>query len=79
VVIIDSDPQRPDWAGWMPTPIARDMCQLEHDGRVYFLDITVTAQLTGPEPAGAPLPVRADLGKRIADLVRGDCAAKLTP
>ncbi len=58
---------------WMPYPIARDMRQLEHDGRVYFLDITVTAELAGEEPAPI-LPVRADLGKRIADLIRADLA-----
>lgn len=58
----------------MPYPVCDNGQQLEHDGRVYFLRITVTAQLTGEEPAGGLLPVRADLGGRIADLIRADCA-----
>ena len=73
-MIIDTDPQDPIWAGWMPAPIVRDMQRLEYDDRLYWLEINVTAQLTGREPAGAPLPVRADLGRRIADLIRTDCA-----
>jgi hypothetical protein len=63
------------WAGWMPSVLCRDMHQLEHDGRVYWLGIEVTTQLTGEEPAGGPVPVRADLGRRIADLIRADLAA----
>jgi len=62
------------FAGWVPSYVVRDMHRLEHDGRTYWLGITVTAELTGEEPAGGPLPVRADLGKRIADLIRADCA-----
>ena len=75
MVIIDSDPQDSVWAGWMPAPVVHDMQQLEHGDRLYWLEINVTAQLTGPEPAAAPLPVRADLGRRIADLIRADLAA----
>jgi hypothetical protein len=63
----------------MPYPVCDDMRQFEYDGRVYFLRIKVTAQLVGQEPAGAPLPVRADLGKRIADLIRADCAEAPRP
>ena len=74
MVIIDSDPQDPVWAGWMPAPVVHDMQRLEYGGRLYWLEVNVTAQLTGPEPAGGPLPVRADLGRRIADLIRADCA-----
>lgn len=59
---------------WMPFPLVRDMHQLEHDGRTYFLGITVTAELIGEEPVPGPLPVRADLARRIADLIRADCA-----
>jgi hypothetical protein len=63
------------WGGWVPSYLVRDMHQLEHDGRLYFLGITITTQLTGEEPAGGPVPVRADLGRRIADLIRADLAA----
>ena len=58
----------------MPYPVCDDMHQLEHAGRLYWLRITVTAQLTGEEPAGGLPPVRADLGRRVADLIRADCA-----
>lgn len=58
----------------MPSYVCRDMRQIEHDGRLYFLGITLTAELVGDEPAGM-LPVRADLGKRVADLVLADFAA----
>ena len=58
---------------WMPSILCEEIHQLEHDGRLYFLRVTVSAELTGDEPAGF-LPVRADLGKRIADMIRADCA-----
>jgi hypothetical protein len=58
---------------WMPAVVCHDIRQFEHDGRVYFLDIKITAELTGDEPK--PLfPVRADLAARIADMIRADCA-----
>jgi hypothetical protein len=60
---------------WVPAYLCRDMHQLEHDGRVYWLGITITTELTGEESAGGPIPVRADLGSRIADLIRADIAA----
>ena len=63
----------------MPSRICEELHQLEHDGRLYFLGITVTAQLTGEEPAAGPIPVRADLGRRIADLIRSDLAADAAP
>jgi hypothetical protein len=63
------------WGGWIPSCVCRDMHQLEYDGRLYWLGIEITAQLTGEEPAGGPIPVRADLGRRIADLIRADLAA----
>jgi hypothetical protein len=63
------------WGGWMPYRICEEMHQLEHDGRLYWLRVNVTAQLTGEEPAGGLIPVRADLGRRIADLIRADIAA----
>jgi hypothetical protein len=59
----------------MPSYLVRDMHQLEHDGRVYFLGITITTELTGRDRANGPIPVRADLGQRIADLIRADLAA----
>jgi hypothetical protein len=59
---------------WMPSYVCRDMHQVELGGRVYFLGITITAELTGDEPAG-PLPVKADLGRRIAEMIRADCAS----
>jgi hypothetical protein len=55
----------------LPLPVCDEIHQLEHGGEHYFLHITVTA-----EPSGAsagPVPARADLGKRIADLIRADC------
>lgn len=43
----------------------------------YAVGITVTvkqARRAGEEPAPWPYPVRADLGRRIMDLIRADCA-----
>jgi hypothetical protein len=43
----------------------------------YVVDITVTARQArqaGEEPAPWPYPVTADLGSRIMDLIRRDCA-----
>ena len=57
---------------WMPADVCRDMYPLEHAGRLYWLSITITAELTGDEPAGL-LPVRADLGRRITAMIRADC------
>lgn len=59
--------------GWMPAIVCHDIHLLEHDERRFWLEIRVTSQLHGEEPHG-PLPVRADLGRRIADLVRADVA-----
>jgi hypothetical protein len=63
------------WAGWMPSYLCREIYPVEHGGRLYWLDMTITAQLIGREPAGGPIPVRADLGRRIADMIRADLAA----
>jgi hypothetical protein len=43
----------------------------------YFLDIRVTVQharQAGEDVKPWPYPLRADLGRRIADLIRRDCA-----
>ena len=58
----------------MPAIACHDIHFLDHDGRLFVLDIRVTSQLQGEEPHG-PLPVRADLGRRIAEIIRADLAA----
>jgi hypothetical protein len=43
----------------------------------YWVAVTVTvrqARQIGEEPVPWPYPVRADLGSRIMDLIRRDCA-----
>ena len=66
------------WGGWMSFRIIEEMHQLEHDGRLYWLRVNVTAQLTGEKPAGGLIPVRADLGRRIAEMIRADIAGGAT-
>jgi hypothetical protein len=60
----------------VPAAVADETHQLRHDGKVYFLRVKVMAEpAEAPEPGSFPwFPVRADLGRRIADLVRADCA-----
>lgn len=67
--------ESPPFHRWMPTPVVDGLHQLEHDGRLYFLRVNVTAELTGEESAGAPVPARADWGQRIADMIKADLAA----
>jgi len=57
---------------WMPGPIVRDIRHVEHAGRLYWLDVTVTAELIGEEPGGGPLPARTDWGRRIAEMIKAD-------
>jgi hypothetical protein len=59
----------------MPGPLVHDMHPLEHHGRTYWLEINITAQLIGKESAGGSLPMRVDLGRRIAEMIRADIAA----
>jgi hypothetical protein len=63
-----------------PAVLAREKF-LEQDlpgaGTAYWLDIAVTvrqARQIGEEPVPWPYPARADLGSRIMDLIRRDCA-----
>lgn len=56
--------------------IAHESHQMTHDGRGYWLEIRITAKAIGDAESGvqpgAPFPVKADLGRRVADLVQGD-------
>jgi hypothetical protein len=60
----------------MPAIVADDLQQIWHHGRLYWLRIKLTAEpAEQPEPGGFPwFPMKTDLGSRIADLVRADCA-----
>ena len=60
---------------WMPTVVCHDMQQAQHGPDVYFLEIRVTAQVAGEGPPSWPRQVPADLGRRIAALVREQCGA----
>jgi hypothetical protein len=60
--------------------VCEELRQIEHDGEPYWLHVTITAEKVAGTLADAPLPspplpVRADLGRRIADLIRADLAA----
>jgi hypothetical protein len=67
--------ESPPFHHWMPTPVVDDLHQLHHGGRLYWLRINVTAELTGEESPGIPLSVPSGLGPRIADMIR----ASLSP
>lgn len=65
----------------MPYPVVDDLHQLWHDGRLYWLRIDVHAEpAVTPEPGSGPwFPMRADLGRRIADLIRSDAGGTAAP
>ena len=51
---------------------------IDHDGTAFFVWVKVTAEHNpqiGEDTRTWPFPVRADLGRRIADMIRADCAA----
>lgn len=64
-----------------PGLVCEELHQLQHDGEPYWLHITITAGpvMKAQDDAQLPSPPfpmrRADLGKRIADLIRADLAA----
>lgn len=63
---------------WMPTQVCRDMHLVEIAGRPHFVGITITAQVVGDEPP-PQLRIRADLGRKIADLIRAECGGEEAP
>lgn len=58
----------------MPATVLHDIRQARHGGDVYWLDIRITAEAAGnAAPWRCPIP--ADLGQRIADMIREACEA----
>ena len=63
---------------WVPTQVCHDMQLAEIAGRQHFVGITVTAEAIGEDPP-PQLRIPADLGRKIADLVRAECGGDGDP